>query len=125
MRIEHRDHAKSALVAWTRRAYGQVMSNGEHRPGPDADDDARLGGRLDLLSPEQLTTDQRQLYDRLSATRIARAKDAGYQAALPDGRLIGPFNAFLRVPPIGAAQVEWAQAISAAGLPAGLARSRS
>lgn len=76
-----------------------------------------MGGRLPLVATSDFTPEQQQLYERLVRTRIARADDEGYQAALPDGRLIGPFNAFLRAPEIGAAQLEWAQAISAAGLP--------
>lgn len=82
--------------------------------GADADD---LGGRLRLLPVTELDAAQSALHGRLLATRGARADEAGYRAALPDGRLIGPFNGFIRTPVISAAQLDWAQAISAGGLP--------
>lgn len=78
----------------------------------------RLGGRLRLLPVDELDPAQSALHARLVATRVARADDAGYRAALPDGRLIGPFNGFLRAPAVSGPQLDWAQAISGAGLPA-------
>ncbi len=77
-----------------------------------------LGGRLPLLPPDTLDEAQRALYDRLSATRARSAEEAGYTAALPDGRLIGPFNALLRTPHIARPLLEWAQALTRAGIPA-------
>ena len=82
--------------------------------------DQLLGGRLALLAPDELSTEQRRLHDRLTSTRVSRATSTGYRAALPDGRLIGPFNAFLRAPAIAEQQLAWAQAISAADLPGGV-----
>ena len=79
-----------------------------------------LGGRLALLAPDELSTEQRRLHERLTSTRVARADSAGYRAALPDGRLIGPFNVLLRAPAIAEPQLAWAQAISAADLPDGV-----
>ncbi|WP_236796527.1 carboxymuconolactone decarboxylase family protein [Amycolatopsis sp. GM8] len=74
-------------------------------------------GRLRLLDRDELDAEQRKLSDRLMGTRVARGRQAGYRAALDDGRLIGPFNAFLRAPGIGERQLDWAEAISAADLP--------
>jgi len=48
------------------------MSNSDNRHC--VDDNAHLGGRLDLLAPAQLTPDQVWLRDRLTSTRIARAE---------------------------------------------------
>ncbi len=50
--------------------------------------------RLAPLTPDQLTDDQRDLYDRING------RDAGSRLA-PDGSLIGPFDAFLRNPNTG------------------------
>ncbi|MDG3012074.1 carboxymuconolactone decarboxylase family protein [Rhodococcus sp. D2-41] len=83
-------------------------------PRAGADD---LGGRLRLLPVDEFDAAQSALHGRLLATRGARADDAGYRAVLRDGRLIGPFNGFIRAPVISAAQLDWAQAISAGGLP--------
>lgn len=77
-----------------------------------------LGGRLPLLSPDSLTAAQRAVYDRVGATRVRHAEGAGYLAALPDGRLIGPFNAYLRAPKLAEALLTWVQAIAGAGIPA-------
>lgn len=76
-----------------------------------------MGGRLPLLPVEGLRPDQAHLHRRLTATRAAAAKAAGYAAALPDGRLIGPFNAFLRAPALAGAQLDWTQAIADVALP--------
>lgn len=81
------------------------------------DSDQNLGGRLALLEPSELSPEQQELHDRLGATRVAAAGQSGYRAALDDGRLIGPFNALLRIPDVGRRQLEWAQAIAAQGLP--------
>jgi len=76
-----------------------------------------LGGRLRLLPVDELDPAQAALHARLVTTWFARADDAGYRVVLPDGRLIGPFNGFLRTPAISGPQLDWAQAISAGGLP--------
>ncbi|WP_406430887.1 carboxymuconolactone decarboxylase family protein [Streptomyces sp. NBC_00631] len=77
-----------------------------------------LGGRLPLLPPDALDEAQRALRDRLQATRARSAEEAGYAACLPDGRFIGPFNALLRTPHIARPLLEWAQALTRAGIPA-------
>lgn len=76
-----------------------------------------LGGRLPLLAPDALDEAQQALRDSLQATRVRSAQQTGYTAALPDGRLIGPFNVMLRAPQIARPLLEWAQAIAQAGIP--------
>jgi 4-carboxymuconolactone decarboxylase len=62
-----------------------------------------LGGRLPLLSPDQLNSDQKKLYDQLQDTMVPWAKQSGFQSDTYDDRLIGPFNAMLRSPAISKA----------------------
>ncbi len=62
-----------------------------------------LGGRLALLRPDELDSDQKKLYDQLQDTMVPWAKKSGFRAAIADGRLIGPFNAMLRSPLISQA----------------------
>lgn len=57
-----------------------------------------LGGRLPLADPVRLTGAQRDLYNSLNSTWVAYANELGVQAKTEDGRLIGPFNAFLLHP---------------------------
>ena len=64
---------------------------------------AGLGGRLELFDPDELTADQRRLYDHMQATWIPWAEKAGFQAQLSDGRMVGPFNLLLLNPPLSAA----------------------
>lgn len=78
-----------------------------------------LGGRLPLLDPKRLTTQQRHLYERLVASRVPEAASGGFIARLDDGRFIGPFNGFLHVPAIGEGLLAWADAIAKSGLPKG------
>ena len=63
-----------------------------------ADDLERLGGRLPLFKPDALTAEQRDLYDDMSVNWAPWADKAGFQAKLPDGRWIGPFNPLLLSP---------------------------
>ena len=69
-----------------------------------------LGGRLPLLAPEKLNDAQHTLYDYMEHSRLPEARKGGYQAQLPDGRLIGPFNSFLRTPEIAQALNGWVDA---------------
>lgn len=62
-----------------------------------------LGGRLALLSPDTLDSDQKKLYKQLQDTMVPWAKKSGFQADTNDDRLIGPFNAMLRSPAISTA----------------------
>lgn len=79
-------------------------------------DEPSAGGRLRLLARAELDAEQLKISDRLTVTRVARGREAGYRAALDDGRLVGPFNALLRAPGIAERQLDWAEAISAADL---------
>jgi 4-carboxymuconolactone decarboxylase len=63
-----------------------------------ADDLERLGGRLPLFKPDALTAEQRCLHDDMTASWAPWADKAGFQAKLPDGRWIGPFNPLLLSP---------------------------
>ena len=81
-------------------------------------DDSQLGGRLPLLTPAELDSEQARLRDQLAATRGAEARAAGFALELPGGEVIGPFNAFLRVPGIFQALQQWAGAIRHYDLPA-------
>ena len=65
-------------------------------------DDATLGGRLPLLDPTHDDADQKALRKRLDADLMPWAKQSGFQAATADGRPIGPFNAMLTSPTLGA-----------------------
>lgn len=76
----------------------------------DHDGTETLGGRLALLRPNELNDDQRTLYEHLLATQIAWAERSGFEARLPDGRLIGPFNAFLHTPAMARAYTDWVSA---------------
>jgi 4-carboxymuconolactone decarboxylase len=58
----------------------------------------RLGGRLPLFKPDALTAEQRLLHDDMTANWAPWADKAGFQAKLPDGRWIGPFNPLLLSP---------------------------
>jgi 4-carboxymuconolactone decarboxylase len=62
-----------------------------------------LGGRLALLTPDDLSSDQKKLYNQLQDTMVPWAKKSGFQATTFDDRLVGPFNAMLRSPLIAKA----------------------
>src|ERR1700759_2758760 len=85
-------------------------------PDPHAPDQS-LGGRLPLLKPGDLDAVQTQARDGLVASRGADAQAAGFTMELPGGELIGPFNAYLHVPPIFRALRDWMAAIQEYGLP--------
>lgn len=76
-----------------------------------------LGGRLPLLKPGDLDPVQARARDGLLASRGADAQAAGFTMELPGGELIGPFNAYLHVPPIFQALRDWMAAIQEYGLP--------
>lgn len=71
-----------------------------------------LGGRLRLLRAAELTDEQKAIHEALTDDRSSR----GYRVATAAGDLIGPFNALLRAPGIGAAHLRWVQAIETVGL---------
>ena len=64
-----------------------------------------MSDRLPLLAPDALDGAQRRLYDGLTAEEVPWAEKSGFQAATPDGRLLGPFNALLFNPAVGTAYI--------------------
>ena len=85
-------------------------------PDP-SDPNQGLGGRLPLLKPGDLDPAQARVRDGLLASRGADAQATGFTMELPGGELIGPFNAYLHVPPIFQALRDWMAAIQEYGLP--------
>ena len=59
-----------------------------------------LGGRLPLLNPLALSAQQRDLYDRISATFGNWSDSIHFQSKTDNGSLIGPFNPILYSPGI-------------------------
>ena len=68
------------------------------------------GGRLPLLSPDELNPDQQIMYRQLLAGNVAWAGRSGFIAQTDDGRLIGPFNGLLYRPDLGQAYNAWGTA---------------
>jgi 4-carboxymuconolactone decarboxylase len=64
--------------------------------------DTNLGGRIELLEPSAMTGSRKALYDSILREAVPWAQSSGFVAALPDGRVIGPFNVALQSPEIGA-----------------------
>lgn len=62
----------------------------------------KLGGRLPLADPAGFTPEQQDLAASVRAAQLPWASSAGFEITSPDGRLIGPFNAFLHHPEIAA-----------------------
>ena len=63
--------------------------------------------RLPLLDPAALNPEQHNLYERIQASMLPWARKSGFEAETPDDRLLGPFNAFLYSPELGAAQLNY------------------
>jgi 4-carboxymuconolactone decarboxylase len=59
-----------------------------------------LGGRLPLREPATIMGAQRAMYDSIMEEYAPWGKRAGFKMVTADGRLIGPFNAFLLNPQI-------------------------
>lgn len=78
----------------------------------------QLGGRLTLLAPGTLNVEQRQVYEALCDLVVPESEEGGFTARMPDGRLIGPFNALLRTPRLTAGFGQWVGSINAGGLAA-------
>ena len=55
--------------------------------------------RLQGLRPEELTAEQRELYESIAGGD--RARDASFRLTEADGSLVGPFNALLLSPVVG------------------------
>ncbi len=66
-----------------------------------------LGGRLPLLDPQDLSGEQKDLYDLINRTMVPWAEKANFQSKTEDGRLIGPFNPVLFSPRISTSFLEW------------------
>src|SRR5580700_9358757 len=66
-----------------------------------------LGGRLPLAGPATLTPAQRELYDQLIGSWVVFTDKLGIRSTTEDGRLIGPFNAFLLHPEVTAKLLEF------------------
>lgn len=67
---------------------------------------------MPLADPATLTSAERELFDSLTKTWVAYANKLGVQATTEDGRLIGPFNAFLLHPEMTAKLSEFQTAES-------------
>lgn len=63
--------------------------------------------RLPLLTPGVLNPEQKKVYDRMMTDQIPWASKAGFEAATPDGRLRGPFNALLYAPEVGQTYLDY------------------
>jgi 4-carboxymuconolactone decarboxylase len=73
-------------------------------------DSTALGGRLPLVDVARLDPAQQRMLDYLEGSKFPWAERAGFQAQLPDGRAIGPFNFFLHGPEMGLAFNAWMDA---------------
>ncbi len=71
------------------------------------DDTQNNSDRLPLLTPDELNPTQRKIYDRMMTEQVPWATKSGFQAAMPDGRLLGPFNALLYAPEVGQAYLDY------------------
>lgn len=49
----------------------------------------QLGGRLPLLDPASLTSEQKAVYECLTGTMVKWADASGFQSITEDGQLIG------------------------------------
>ncbi len=65
--------------------------------------DEKLGGRIPLVKPDELTSAQRPLYDSINASQVPWAEKAGFVAKTQYGSLVGPFNVSLQSPAIASA----------------------
>ncbi len=63
--------------------------------------------RLPLLPPGGLNPEQKKVHDRMMADQVPWASKAGFEAAAPDGRLLGPFNGLLYAPEVGQAYLDY------------------
>ena len=63
--------------------------------------------RLPLLDPAALNPDQRELYERMQRSMLPWARKSGFAAEASNDRLLGPFNAFLYSPELGAVQLSY------------------
>ncbi len=67
--------------------------------------------RLDLIKPDQLSAEQKPLYQDMKSGIETKFK--GFQAIREDGALIGPWNPWIQFPKIGGPMWELVKALSA------------
>lgn len=72
-----------------------------------SDETQNNDGRLPLLTPDTLDTTQKKVYDRMMSRQVPWATKSGFEAATPDGRLLGPFNSLLYAPEVGGAYLDY------------------
>jgi 4-carboxymuconolactone decarboxylase len=94
-----RREARFLAGCWTsqRDASGKEEST-HHQEQQRANEESKM--RLPIIPSDQLTAEQRPLFDKLS-TGI-RDNLQGFTTQTPDGSLIGPFSALLHYPAYGA-----------------------
>jgi 4-carboxymuconolactone decarboxylase len=63
--------------------------------------------RLPLLTPDELDPAQHKIHDRMMAEQVPWAAKAGFTAATPDGKLLGPFNTLLYAPEVGQSYLDY------------------
>ena len=51
-----------------------------------------FGGRIPVLRPEFMSEEQKQVYDRINASTVPWATDAGFRVKADGGGLLGPYN---------------------------------
>jgi 4-carboxymuconolactone decarboxylase len=69
-----------------------------------------VGGRLTVLEPKHLETEQRRLYDFIDQKFVPWSQAANFAIKIEDGRLVGPFNTFLYSPKVSTAFLEFMEA---------------
>ena len=69
-----------------------------------------VGGRLTVIEPKNLETEQRSLYDFIDQKFVPWSQKAKFAIKIDDGRLVGPFNTFLYSPQVSTAFLEFMEA---------------
>ena len=57
-----------------------------------------FGGRIPILRPEFMSDEQKQVYDRINASTVPWATNAGFRVKAEGGGLLGPYNSQLLSP---------------------------
>jgi len=69
-----------------------------------------VGGRLTVIEPKSLETEQKSLYDFIDQKFVPWSQKAKFAIKIDDGRLVGPFNTFLYSPKVSTAFLEFMEA---------------
>jgi 4-carboxymuconolactone decarboxylase len=69
-----------------------------------------VGGRLTVLEPKSLETEQKNLYDFIDQEFVPWSEKANFAIKINDGRLVGPFNTFLYSPQVSTAFLKFMEA---------------